>query len=469
MIMNSLLMETRVNSKQNFNSLKGGKYDIKDGIRLIDCLLDKNYIEPITPLIKSNCPVIIDLDFRVESTDEPRQEGIDQMLIDVAHELLKILNEVADFEKANVILTRRDRAYKKKDLYCSGMHVYVPSVVLSTAQKNDFQMKAFADPFWYELVQDFYTERGAKLVSSIETTLDSDVGTNKTLTVIGGNKPNCTASPHYVFFHDEWRTCFYKSNSDCLGLGWQHESPEALAVYKKLLERIYRWVFTKCAPLVTPKKKICVPEKEDVCESFNLKYFTEKCPKIEHGEWLQLVYYCRISGLRKDNVCKILNEAYKPNDLTENERVWDSFKGVKNVGSGSIVRMMNKYTDDDWCADTLFPVKTYLLYHEIEKLGTECKVHTYADVSKLLKMFLVYISRNRAYAWYRREFSFDGTKMDDRAMDLDKHAPFTQNDDFMVRIYPTKKDYEARLDKMMGQLKGKAAVDDFTVVTPRAS
>ena len=105
MIMNSLLMETRVNSKQNFNSLKGGKYDIKDGIRLIDCLLDKNYIEPITPLIKSNCPVIIDLDFRVESTDEPRQEGIDQMLIDVAHELLKILNEVADFEKANVILT----------------------------------------------------------------------------------------------------------------------------------------------------------------------------------------------------------------------------------------------------------------------------------------------------------------------------------------------------------------------------
>jgi hypothetical protein len=449
-------------------SLGGGKYDIRDGKRFLKLLVKetcKCTLPALTPVLKSNTPLHIDLDLRIKKTSIcPRVP--DSVFMECAQQLLMILNSVIGNKKLKVVLTRRSGPYRKKtseDIFASGFHIYISNVTLADSQKVEFRTKCLADPYWYDVLVAGLGE-GQQLVNPPEDVLDESVGKTSSLIVIGCNKPNLKnkVSAHYIFYFDEWRNAWFGDYDKSLPFGWQFQSKNTLAEYTNCLRRIYKWIF-KPVPNTpgTPTTPEYVSLQNKMKGSmFNLEYFLEKCENVKedftHSEWKQLVFYCRSSGLDEGSVCERLNSYFQPKDRRENSRLWNSWKGVEDITTGSIVRMISKYCSD-WDTDTLFPVQQFLLYNEVLELSKG--IHTFTDVCKQLKMFLVYVASDKLFAYRRRTFTLSqkGETIIDTKLVIDVVPPFIKSDDFNVTVYPTLEKVMKAKRKLMREMKGEKA------------
>ena len=474
--MKSFLETCRATEINNFVSLGGGKYDIRDGKRFLKLLVKetcKCNLPALTPVLKSNTPLHIDLDLRIKKTTTcPRIH--DSVFMECAQQLLMILSSVIGNRKLKVVLTRRSGAYRKnlgEDIFASGFHIYISNVTLTNSQRVEFRTKCLADSFWYDVLVDGLGE-GQQLVNPPEDVLDEAVGKTSSLIVIGCNKPNLRnkVSAHYIFYFDEWRNAWFGDYDKPLPFGWQFKSKNTLAEYTNCLRRIYKWIFkptpttdaTDATPTtdVTPTKPECVPLQNKTNSMFNLEYFLEKCDSAKedftHSEWKQLVFYCRSSGMEERFVCERLNSFFKPKDRRENTRLWNAWKGVENITAGSIVRMISKYCSE-WDTDTLFPVQQFLLYNEVLELSKG--IHTFTDVCKQLKMFLVYVASDKLFAYRRRTFTLSqkGDTLIDTKLILDVVPPFIKSDDFNITLYPTLEKVMKTKRKLMREMKGEKA------------
>ena len=110
------------------------------------------------------------------------------------------------------------------------------------------------------------------------------------------------------------------------------------------------------------KSNIVVPQVKAI---FDLAYYLEVSDLTEkHSEWMQIISFCRSNNFEKKFVCDALNAAFKPTNLEENAILWDSFTRVRQVGIGSLVRLLNFHAETTFDHEKMFPNETFKYHNE---------------------------------------------------------------------------------------------------------
>jgi hypothetical protein len=402
----------------------------------------------------------MDLDFR--SKEQISIPGT--VCVEVCHQLLLLLKKVVPPTDTvwDVVMTRRTGSYWKKSLkrFAGGFHIHVPNLVVDTERLQRFRETALQDLYWMSLLDGFGID------PTPEDILDGAVLNRRNgLLFVGQNKPGLRASPHGIFFMGQWRTSWFHDPSGILGLqpyGWEFQNKTCHQRFKTLLHKMYDWIFefdhAPKKPVVSPP----APNGPVVTEcgevEFDLPYFLKICKGCSwdhmHEEWKQVVMFCRIHlHKHRDRVLQQLNAYFKPTDLAENRRVWDSYQGEKGVNEGSIITTLRKL-NVAFDKGLLFPGRKYRFHNEHRMFYTK-RVWRMFEIEEFFRdVYSTTWGGGATKFIYEEEFTkiFGLQRFKNIGTVITEEMPFSRpKTDVLVNVLPGIEDQIKCIHKMLGQ------------------
>ena len=213
----------RTKDEYNFLSMLGGKFKIDDRKTFFK-LLNREYVKlpqkKAFPLVfrgpkNASTPFYLDIDLKLK-TDVSIPT---QIFIDLADDLLVVLQKVTGCGELSVIITRRTGSYQAKDLFKNGFHVLIPNLLVTPCTMKKFRAQVLSSTTWMFRLKPF------GVLNKPNEIIDGSITTRRNgLILLGLNKPllkdNKPCSPHYVCFFHKWDGDWGEP-PQALAYGWQ--------------------------------------------------------------------------------------------------------------------------------------------------------------------------------------------------------------------------------------------------------
>jgi hypothetical protein len=325
-----ILESCRNPNDYNFISLQGGKYKLtrnwfkKVYLQFKDKFENGSSGSLVFSPRPQDSPLFIDIDLRLKLLPT----GVDVVacyrgLIEM---ILGIFSEhFGGDDFVRVIATRRPEIYQKKNIFRGGFHLYVfGSYSLKTSQKLREHVLSSVD------VRGHFEQIFGKDNMDLEQNASEDIydialsDRRNGCLLIGSNKPNISARPHFVFLHGRWRNGWEDEPETYEDPVWHLRDENKREEYNNALIELYSFIWEKSHTPVVSQEDEKVPEIEEVCDTpskFNLKAFLEATKGYipPNPEYAQLCPYFASQGLEPKATCDICNKYWGYNNR-ETER-----------------------------------------------------------------------------------------------------------------------------------------------------
>ena len=267
-------------------------------------------------------PFCMDIDFRTQQKYTLRA--------DVLFDLAEIMCN--KFEQCSVSIVMKEKGYfatvDKTKVYKSGGHLYFKNAI-TLAQSQ--RMREFA----VEQIKLKKVFQDVPFLNPPEDVVDKAIPERSNgLMLIGDYKKNgLITGGRYMI-----KGVLHFKEGNAIR---QHFSRDDFVEFLQdgsavgMLSQMYDFVFkarTVSKKVVVKKKNVNKPKQMVIkinsaqVFAFNLPYFLSviNLKLLERNEWLQLLSFCKSQDLNRDTVCKLLNNAFTPQDASENGKVWDA-------------------------------------------------------------------------------------------------------------------------------------------------
>ena len=484
-------MESCLTKNDDFNiqSKKGAKFNVQNAKRFMAPFVkyqhwfsEQSYLKSmIFRAPKDNiAPFYCDIDLLL------KKDYIfpSHIFIKMGHELLKVLYPLLDLPEGaalEVLMTRRKQNREDKDGFHSGFHLMITNLPCRKAVTIKLREELLKhDPF-FKLLKGYTCEMDREKI------VDTNVARRASgLFLIGCNKPNVKCSPHYIFYRDQWRL-YWMSEPNTFVNGktpggpvtgktpgrlvwnWQHKSQRIKEWYINYLCEVYKFIFTPLTDEIFLKAQSVteVEEKQHtetpVNSNFNLKLFLDitRNKKLPHGDWKQLLLYCRIQGMNKQFVCHTLNGAYNPADQKENARLWDSYTGDNAITKGSIKRLLGLYATKGWDERELFGVEEYKYKFYQDRVIFRQKPPEGWALEEIHRFFrevfrTTWGNGRTSFVYFEQKSqSYGDTHRMITGVVMRDDIPFSKTQDMIVYTRPTVSDLVKQVEKIINKVPSK--------------
>lgn len=434
----------------NFVSLRGGKYHItreyKQAFLDLYCKAAPFFTEQnATSLIwrapkQDYLPLIFDIDLQVAEDVAFSNETF----IELAQMIMfYVSSEIKDLGMG-VVLTRKQRCYPKETpkgtVFKTGFHMFVFGILVSKELALKIRNRIIEGnlPCFLEKHH---------VINPAHDVLDKSVcpfGKNGLVMLSDYKREMNTGKAYSIFF----RGTYNYSTAD-----WNHpkefQPEQTVTLLGEMRNIFWGWLwntpkwpkFGDIGEIKAAKSwgslKSTKASQCSMCQ-FNLTRFLEALPGwIPDNEmYRQIVYFCSAQGLDPAFVGHTCNAAWGYQDQ-ETEHMMRNATDSHQIGKGSLIRIL-KLHSKEWNEQDIFGEEPTVVSYYNEYVELMNGVHTLNEVERFLLDTCQYVIGCKKFTWLRYTNVRDKHNhiIKNIVRPLTKEPPFSNSDDFVVRISP---------------------------------
>ena len=445
-------------SLYNFLSLKSGKFYIppEDFDEFTKLWVDYKHKEERSTALafrwphSTPNPLYIDVDFRLDTHEGFNNDDF----LESCKRLCEDLSRLIGKDQTHYIIQKNTGYYKTisgEKYYCIGVHLYFPDVILPKDEKLALYTRCIE----------------GKLVPTIFNNLEYNPKFGVVDTAVFPKEANGLLL--ILDFKNAQSGGQYLPRIECTfkeGEFTSKKIPQTKDLYASLFKKFYNFTCWPGMPPVIPPviPKIENPPEElievdtseiehrQVKDGLDLREFL-KCTNTHvpnHGEWVSIILYCKGNDMKKEEVCALCNEYWKPKNINESAQLWDQVQYNKFT-KGSIIWYLNLY-GANVDMKKVFPKTPYFQFYSQahQFMFARGKTWKMEVLENYCDCVFGFVAKFKKYVYKDRIIKKDkyGNYFDEISTSLTDKRPFSGEDSILVRVERTYAEVVKLIQKM---------------------
>ena len=401
---------------------------------------------------RTHLPLTFDVDLVHETPVEISDERLNALVLAITESVCVVTGVDSGLE---VFALRKPEPTQSHQVWKNGCHVIIHGARVTTAIARKIRQH-FMD---LEIVHDFIEEFGVTKPDEMLDDRVSPLGANG-LIMAPQTKPGRKVGYH----------CFstFKIHQRDIQDPQNFTPEEGRAFVLEHLSKIYNFVFrdpewTRIGEYKEPKKKqdvqisdrpVFIDDDTPPDDVFDLqKFLSVTAGHVPNRkEWIQILAYLIHINYPMKAACALMNRAWCPSDLNENETTWKQLVETPTdnpVTGASIVRYIGLYGKNYKISEILKTVTEGAVYWSQVNDLLKNTTLMLAEVERLVSNVFVYIHRNDSFMWKYHVVEMDRNKRKRTKVchQIKKRCAGTKSESFYVQIRNTKRELESKLKR----------------------